>query len=357
MKIIHIVPSLVKGSGVTEMLYQINKNCNSKKFKNYFLLWDNTEKLNLKKNIILKKNINSFFILFFYLKYIRTQFYKKEQVHFIQHGLWHPIYLYTSIILRFFNLKYSVVSHGMLMREALKIKKFKKKIAFFIYQKIILKKAKNIIFTNNYERKESFNFLDNNINNYKIVNVRTKILNKKLTKKFTQKIVSFSRIHPIKSFEDFIYHWDTKRMIGWKWEIYGPIDDHKYYKYLKILLKKLNLNHNIVFKKAVYDKKRKFEIFNRSSFLLQTSKSESFNFSVSESLSLGVPVIVTKNSPWQIVQDKKLGYMYDNSSKSIKKVIDALSNLDNDQYNDIIYNFSNNTVSFSWDSFLKKIIY
>ena len=91
--------------------------------------------------------------------------------------------------------------------------------------------------------------------------------------------------------------------------------------------------------------------------MLQTSKSESFNFSVSESLSLGVPVIVTKNSPWQIVQDKKLGYMYDNSSKSIKKVIDALSNLDNDQYNDIIYNFSSNTVSFSWDSFLKKIVY
>ena len=68
MKIIHIVPSLVKGSGVTEMLYQINKNCNSKKFKNYFLLWDNTEKLNFKKNIILKKNINSLFIFFFLLK-------------------------------------------------------------------------------------------------------------------------------------------------------------------------------------------------------------------------------------------------------------------------------------------------
>mgnify|MGYP003325231900 CR=1 FL=1 len=36
MKVFHIVPSLVKGSGVTEMLYQIHKDCYSKNIQNFF---------------------------------------------------------------------------------------------------------------------------------------------------------------------------------------------------------------------------------------------------------------------------------------------------------------------------------
>ena len=357
MKVFHIVPSLVKGSGVTEMLYQIHKDCYSKNIQNFFLLWDKNETYNLKNRIILKKNLNFFFIFFFYFKFIRSLSKEKEEIFFVQHGLWHPIYIYTYLILRICNFKYSVVLHGMLMSEAFKYKRLKKRIALSLYQKKILINAKNIILTNKYEKEKSFKLLNKFCNNFKVINVGTKITNKIINKKLSKKIVSFSRIHPIKSFEDFINNWDKKKLSYWTWEIYGPIDDQKYYNNLIYLLKKHSLNNQIFIKKPVYNKKRKIKIFKESSFLLQTSKSESFNFSISESLSLAVPVIVTKNSPWQIVHDKKLGYLYDNSTKSIKNVINNLSKLDNNQYAKFIYNFKRVTTSFSWDTFIKKIVY
>ena len=97
-------------------------------------------------------------------------------------------------------------------------------------------------------------------------------------------------------------------------------------------------------------------IFRNSSFLLQTSKSENFNFSISEALENIKPVIVTVNSPWDIVKKNNLGYLFDSSSKSIRSIINKLSSLNKDRYFILVNNIKSYDSKFSWSIFLDKIL-
>ena len=145
-------------------------------------------------------------------------------------------------------------------------------------------------------------------------------------------------------------------MKDWKWFIYGPIDDKKYFFKLKHLIKSKYLENTIIFKSPIYEKHKKKLIFRNSSFLLQTSKSENFNFSISEALENLKPVIVTVNSPWDIVKNNNLGYLFDSSSKSIRGIINKLSSLNKDRYFILVNNIKSYDSKFSWSIFLDKIL-
>ena len=92
-----------------------------------------------------------------------------------------------------------------------------------------------------------------------------------------------------------------------EFNIVGEIEDKVYWKYCTKLVK--NLNDNI---KVNYlgTKKRDqvFSLMRKSHCLFHPSKFESFGHVIFESLLNGLPVIISKNTPWQNLKGKKVGF-------------------------------------------------
>ena len=63
MIVVHIVPSLIKGSGVTEMLTQINDYTKTNGISNFFLTWDEKNSIKI-KNTLVNKSSNPLSIFF-----------------------------------------------------------------------------------------------------------------------------------------------------------------------------------------------------------------------------------------------------------------------------------------------------
>ena len=108
-------------------------------------------------------------------------------------------------------------------------------------------------------------------------------------------------------------------------DICGYYEDSKYYKSLKMLTKKLNIK-NITFSKEVVGKEKK-QKFIESDILILPSKSENFGLVIAEAMSYGLPVIVSENTPWEFIEEKKCGWIVKLNEKSIISTIKFVKNL------------------------------
>ena len=70
-------------------------------------------------------------------------------------------------------------------------------------------------------------------------------------------------------------------------------------------------SEGISYKGPIYDKGKKIKVLNKSRYFINPSASENFGHSIFEALSLGVPVIVSKQSPWGEVEKKGAGMVFD----------------------------------------------
>ena len=57
-----------------------------------------------------------------------------------------------------------------------------------------------------------------------------------------------------------------------------------------------------------------------------------WNFGTLESLSQGTPVIASKGTPWQVLNDKEAGFWIDNDPQSIAKIIDSALTMPAEEY-------------------------
>ena len=354
--VVNSVPNLIKNSGVTYVV----KHSNSTYFKNiktYNILWSNDINNShiFSDNFFVPQSKNFFFKsiqIFLYIKKL-IEFKKNNRILFINHGLWHPIYTITSLSCIATKTRYLTILHGMLLPEALKIKKIKKVIAFYFYQKFIIDKSHKIITTSEFEKKklyENFPCFKS-----KVTSITFGIdFEKNYSTKLNKKIISISRIHPIKNFEVFIDNWDKNIMSGWTWEIYGPKENNTYYEFLKQKIVKKKLSSSIFLYDQVQGKK-KINLIKNSSFLLQPSKSENFNFSIAEALSKHKPIITTKQSSWVNFDKFNIGFFVDSNSKEIIDLYYTISNLRYSEYKKLVSNIKKIENKFSWKNYYKTI--
>ena len=108
---------------------------------------DEWEYSNWGKRISLINNINDDTNV--YLKIVNAIDSSVDLVHI--HGVWSPSLAFAAIVARQRGIPFIISPHGALAIEALKHKKYKKKIALLIYQKWILNKARLLVATANIE--------------------------------------------------------------------------------------------------------------------------------------------------------------------------------------------------------------
>ena len=232
-----------------------------------------------------------------YLKFY--QILKNERPNLIHiHGMWKFKQIIICILAKIFNIKIIIQPHGMLLEKAIKSGNYFKyliKILITFFYEFIIKNIYFIAVTN-----QELACIKVYFKNSKIKIIRNPFRsNYLLSKKIKKNFCFFGRINKHKNLELMILSFiAAKTDKSWKFYIYGIREDEKYFKELKMIIKKFNYEQRIIFKKPVFNENSKFKIMSQSSYNIIMSKSEILNLSVLESLSLGTMVVVNKVIPY-----------------------------------------------------------
>jgi len=111
-------------------------------------------------------------------------------------------------------------------------------------------------------------------------------------------------------------------------DIYGPIKDREYWEKCKPLME--SQVHQIHYKGAINPTAVQETLSEYDVFILPT-KGENFGHAIYEALSVGTPCIISRFTPWGMLQEKSAGITIDLTIASIKEAMDRCllwSNLD-----------------------------
>ena len=221
---------------------------------------------------------------------------------------------------------------GMLQTLPLQNKKILKLISIFLIEKKLFEKCDILHAVSLLESKcikeSKFKFK-------KIVFIPEGLpINKlKITRKtkFSKKLVSISRIAPIKGLEILLAASKNINFNGWKILIYGNGSEEYINKLKKIIIQN-KLKENIELKEAVFDEE-KCKVLSEASAFILPSYSESFGIAIAEAMFFGLPIITTTKTPWDVIKRENLGWLVKPEKEALKS---ALQNLFNASENDLL---------------------
>ncbi|PVW15744.1 glycosyltransferase family 4 protein [Marixanthomonas spongiae] len=254
-------------------------------------------------------------------------------------SLFSPFSIYSFLYRSVFHPKKNIIwsVRGELNENALKFSSWKKKPLLSLYKLL----NKNVVYhgTSPQETIGIKKMFPKN----KTVEVPNFIApSKRLTTTKSKNLLYVGRIHPIKSLDKIIKALALSKTFlesNSKFFIVGKQEKrHNTYKEeLVSLINKLNLQYKIVFKGHL-EGIEKEKIYAESYALILASETENFGNVVVESLNQGTPVIASKGTPWQILEDYNAGLHVLNDPVFLSKAIDSLLLLDKDKYQQMCTN-------------------
>ncbi|TYC08805.1 glycosyltransferase [Bizionia gelidisalsuginis] len=151
-----------------------------------------------------------------------------------------------------------------------------------------------------------------------------------------QDLLYVGRIHPIKSLHKIVQGLALSEAFmksDIKFFIVGKQEErHNSYKEeLMSLVIKLNLQDKVTFKGHLegFEKEKAYA---EAYALILASETENFGNVVVEALNQGTPVIASKGTPWQVLEEYNAGFHVSNDPKSLSIAIDSLLSLKKENY-------------------------
>ncbi len=233
--------------------------------------------------------------------------------------------------------------HGTALSKNINIYRLDKFI-FFILIKFLSFSKVNLIYNSNYEYLNSIDLIKSL--KFKIIPHTLPIPNFKYKKNHVNRVVFVGRITPIKRVDiliDAINYINSFRINNLHLDIIGD-GDTGYINYLKA-----KGGGNINFTGQLNGDDKNSAILN-SDFLILPSYRENFGNVVIEALSLGIPALVTDESPWRILNITNSGGTFDGS---LYDLIFQIINIYNKDYSSL----SNNARSVFLEYFSNEKIY
>ncbi len=182
--------------------------------------------------------------------------------------------------------------------------------------------------------------------------------NKFIPKDLTNKkiVVSLGRYHYKKGFDVLI---DALTMISEKQNNLVLIiagSDHGYKEFLSNKISQLNLTEKVFLLDEINEREKELFLINADLFVLPSS-SESFGIVYLEAMSYGLPVIASKNTPWEEIEKVGCGKWIDDKPELVAKAIEGIFSSDHVEMGKkgkeyALKNFSDNQVA---KKFLKEI--
>ncbi len=122
----------------------------------------------------------------------------------------------------------------------------------------------------------------------------------------TRWALALGRLHPVKGYAELIEAWSRVRPDGWKLAIAGP-DENGYRRVLERAIRSHDLTEQ-VFLPGAADEARKWALLERCELFVAPSRTENFGMAIAEALQAGRPVLTTTGTPWAELADHGCGW-------------------------------------------------
>ncbi len=114
------------------------------------------------------------------------------------------------------------------------------------------------------------------------------------------------RIYPVKGLPLLIRAWDRVRPAGWVLKIAGP-DEAGHRAEVEALVQQCGLGGQVQFTGELEGEGRR-TAYEEASLFLQPSYSENFGMAIGEAMAHGLPVITTQGTPWELLKTAGCGW-------------------------------------------------
>lgn len=235
-------------------------------------------------------------------------------------GLWDWGLHRVAVECRKCNVPYVISPRGMLDPWALSVKKWKKQLAMFLYQKRDLKGAAAFHVTAALEEKS----------------VRTQGLTQPViiapngvdlpemmppkTSTEPKTAIFLSRLHPGKGLLTLADAWARVKPQGWRMKVVGP-DSYGHKAEVIAKLAELGIRDQWEFVDMLNDVE-KWSAYREADLLIHPSVSENFGITIAEGLAAGLPAIATQGTPWEDLKTYNCGWWV--KAASVDSLADAL---------------------------------
>jgi glycosyltransferase involved in cell wall biosynthesis len=252
-----------------------------------------------------------------------AQYLKDEKFHLIQiQSMWDWPYHKVMVEARKLGIPYIVTPRGMLEPWSLSQKKWKKKLAWWLYQRNDVQKSVCVFTTAKMEAEHVTNL---GITTCKAVipnGIETDSYPCKTSVDVVKKQVLFlSRVHVKKGIEILFDAWKRihSEFAGWQLLVVGN-GEAEYIQGLENRVENLGLKENIKILPPVFGND-KIQLYQESALFCLPSYSENFGMAIAEAMSCGTPVITTTNCPWEILKETNTGWCVNLSLDNLERAL------------------------------------
>lgn len=236
---------------------------------------------------------------------IEVRRFQPDIIH--DHGIWLPSNRAVVSIANARKIPLVVSPRGMLEPWCLRHHRYRKLLAWYIYQQRDLKSAVMLHATAEAEartlRKLSFR--------QPIIQLPNGVglppqAPETITDCCDRKLVFVSRLHPVKGLRLLLEAWSKCRLRNWSLDIYGPAEGG-FDVELRKDIQRLQLGSSVTLNGAVSDQ-QKWRILHSADAAILPSYSENFGIVVAEALAASTPVITTTGTPWAGLLSHRCGW-------------------------------------------------
>ena len=259
-----------------------------------------------------------------------AKFLADERFELIQiQSVWEMPYHKVMVKARKLNIPYIVTPRGMLEPWSLSQKKWKKRLAWWLYQRNDVQKSACVFTTAKMEAEH--------VSALGITTCKAVIPNgietvgypcKSSIEGVKKQVLFLSRVHVKKGIELLFEAW--KRIlpdyVDWQLLVIGN-GEAEYIHSLENRVENLGLKDCIKILPPVFGE-AKIKVYQESALFCLPSFSENFGMAIAEAMSCGTPVITTTNCPWNILNDTKTGWCIDLSVDNLENALREAMGMD-----------------------------
>lgn len=128
------------------------------------------------------------------------------------------------------------------------------------------------------------------------------------------------RIHPIKNLVNLLHAWSEVRPEDWCLKLVGS-NESGHRQELEALAHRLDITDQLVFSGPKYGQE-KAELLRDSQLLCLVSKSENFGITAAEAMAAGLPVLTSKETPWECAESSGAGWWVEGRVTELGRALD-----------------------------------
>ena len=224
-------------------------------------------------------------------------------------GLWLPTNHCVAGVARATGIPLVISPRGMLATWALQFRGWKKKLAWWLYQRHDLQAA-SVLHATSHAEADGFHGLGLK-HPIAIIPNGVELLPAPITDhrprtSDVRTLLFLGRIHPVKGLLNLVNAWASARPKGWQVVLAGQ-NENGHQVAVQAAIRERQLQPDFTFVGPV-DGAAKWDLYRSADLFILPSHTENFGLAVAEALSCGLPVITTRGTPWHELVERSCGW-------------------------------------------------